>query len=201
MTEVPTTAWTHELDDADALAQAPLKLKWRRLPGVVEHGFTHFPLAAGGLCRARAGQDQSARRHALGRACRIARRGAAECDAQSHRVCGIGRAALDEGIDGNGKGPAPHGARAGGHNRGAAFRPRGLQGGAHLRHPRCRWTHGKFQIHPRRTGIQMHAGAGRLRAGAECVGQAGLAHCQPAELKNALEMAWAHAVPKKPLRR
>ena len=32
------------VDEADALAQAPLKLKWRRLPGVVEHGFTHFPL-------------------------------------------------------------------------------------------------------------------------------------------------------------
>jgi A/G-specific adenine glycosylase len=44
MTEVPSTAWTHELNEADALAQAPLKLKWRRLPGVVEHGFTHFPL-------------------------------------------------------------------------------------------------------------------------------------------------------------
>ncbi len=24
--------------------QAPLKAKWRKLPGVVEHGFTHFPL-------------------------------------------------------------------------------------------------------------------------------------------------------------
>jgi A/G-specific adenine glycosylase len=44
MTEVPSTAWTYELDEADALAQAPLKLRWRRLPGVVEHGFTHFPL-------------------------------------------------------------------------------------------------------------------------------------------------------------
>jgi A/G-specific adenine glycosylase len=44
MTEVPSTAWTHELDETDALAQAPLKAKWRRLPGVVEHGFTHFPL-------------------------------------------------------------------------------------------------------------------------------------------------------------
>ena len=44
MTEVPSTAWTHELLEADALAQAPLKAKWRRLPGVVEHGFTHFPL-------------------------------------------------------------------------------------------------------------------------------------------------------------
>ena len=34
----------HELDEADALAQAPLKAKWRKLAGVVEHGFTHFPL-------------------------------------------------------------------------------------------------------------------------------------------------------------
>jgi A/G-specific adenine glycosylase len=44
MTEVPSTGWTHKLDEPDALMQAPLKLKWRRLPGVVEHGFTHFPL-------------------------------------------------------------------------------------------------------------------------------------------------------------
>ena len=43
MTEVPSTPWTHELAEADALAQAPLKLKWRKLTGVVEHGFTHFP--------------------------------------------------------------------------------------------------------------------------------------------------------------
>jgi A/G-specific adenine glycosylase len=44
MTEVPSTAWTHALDDASALAQAPLELKWRKLPGIVVHGFTHFPL-------------------------------------------------------------------------------------------------------------------------------------------------------------
>jgi A/G-specific adenine glycosylase len=44
MTEVPSTAWTHELEEADALAQAPLKARWRKLAGVVEHGFTHFPL-------------------------------------------------------------------------------------------------------------------------------------------------------------
>jgi A/G-specific adenine glycosylase len=44
MTEVPSTAWTHNLEEADALAQAPLHAKWQRLPGVVEHGFTHFPL-------------------------------------------------------------------------------------------------------------------------------------------------------------
>jgi A/G-specific adenine glycosylase len=44
MTEVPSTAWTHDFDEDDALAHAPLKAKWRKLPGAVEHGFTHFPL-------------------------------------------------------------------------------------------------------------------------------------------------------------
>ncbi len=44
MTEVPSTDWTHSFDEAVVLAQAPLKAKWRRLPGVVEHGFTHFSL-------------------------------------------------------------------------------------------------------------------------------------------------------------
>jgi A/G-specific adenine glycosylase len=44
MTEVPSTAWAQDFDEKAALAEAPLKAKWRRLPGVVEHGFTHFPL-------------------------------------------------------------------------------------------------------------------------------------------------------------
>jgi len=44
MTEVPSTAWTHAFDERRALAEAPLKATWRRVPGVVEHGFTHFPL-------------------------------------------------------------------------------------------------------------------------------------------------------------
>jgi A/G-specific adenine glycosylase len=44
MTEVPSTAWSEAFDEDDALAAAPLKAKWRRLPGAVEHGFTHFPL-------------------------------------------------------------------------------------------------------------------------------------------------------------
>lgn len=44
MTEVPSTSWTHDFDEDDALSHAPLKAKWRKLPGVVEHGFTHFPL-------------------------------------------------------------------------------------------------------------------------------------------------------------
>jgi A/G-specific adenine glycosylase len=45
MSEVPGTAWTHDFDLASALKSAPrLKAKWRRLPGVVTHVFTHFPL-------------------------------------------------------------------------------------------------------------------------------------------------------------
>jgi A/G-specific adenine glycosylase len=44
MTEVPSTAWAQDFDEASALAQAPLGATWRRLPGAVEHGFTHFPL-------------------------------------------------------------------------------------------------------------------------------------------------------------
>jgi A/G-specific adenine glycosylase len=48
MTEVPTTQWTHEFDAEEALPQAPrlkrAKPQWQRLPGVVSHVFTHFPL-------------------------------------------------------------------------------------------------------------------------------------------------------------
>jgi A/G-specific adenine glycosylase len=54
MTEVPTTEWTHDFDEANALAQAPRLSsprggdgahRWRPIPGVVRHVFTHFPLA------------------------------------------------------------------------------------------------------------------------------------------------------------
>jgi A/G-specific adenine glycosylase len=44
MTEVPSTVWSQDFDHESALSYAPLKAKWRRVPGVVEHGFTHFPL-------------------------------------------------------------------------------------------------------------------------------------------------------------
>ena len=44
MTEVPGSAWAHDFDVADALDAAPLKARWRKLPGVVTHVFTHFPL-------------------------------------------------------------------------------------------------------------------------------------------------------------
>jgi A/G-specific adenine glycosylase len=44
MTEVPSTAWSVEFDEKSALGEAPVKAKWRKLPGAVEHVFTHFPL-------------------------------------------------------------------------------------------------------------------------------------------------------------
>ena len=48
MTEVPTTEWTPAFDGGKALRSAPrlarTEPKWRRLPGVVRHVFTHFPL-------------------------------------------------------------------------------------------------------------------------------------------------------------
>jgi A/G-specific adenine glycosylase len=54
MTELPTTEWAHDFAERDALMQAPKlssplprgerKIKWRRLPGLVTHVFTHFPL-------------------------------------------------------------------------------------------------------------------------------------------------------------
>ena len=52
MTEVPTTDWSKDFRDADALDAAPHfparsrkgNVTWRRLPGAVRHVFTHFPL-------------------------------------------------------------------------------------------------------------------------------------------------------------
>jgi A/G-specific adenine glycosylase len=45
MSEVPTTAWSADYDLARALAEAPAyRTRWRKLPGVVTHTFTHFPL-------------------------------------------------------------------------------------------------------------------------------------------------------------
>ncbi len=53
MTEVPTNAWTVDFEAADALKDAPRfsrnvsgkkDIAWRRVPGIVRHVFTHFPL-------------------------------------------------------------------------------------------------------------------------------------------------------------
>ncbi|NVO15905.1 MAG: A/G-specific adenine glycosylase [Rhodoplanes sp.] len=48
MTEVPTGAWSGDHDEATSLDHAPdlgvARRQWRRVPGVVTHVFTHFPL-------------------------------------------------------------------------------------------------------------------------------------------------------------
>src|SRR5262245_12249848 len=44
MMEVPTTPWTPDFDQREARASAPIAARWGRVPGVVRHTFTHFPL-------------------------------------------------------------------------------------------------------------------------------------------------------------
>ena len=52
MTEVPTTAWSKEFEEGQALCGAPAfsransrkPVAWRRIAGMVRHVFTHFPL-------------------------------------------------------------------------------------------------------------------------------------------------------------
>jgi A/G-specific adenine glycosylase len=50
MTEVPTSAWSHDFEENEALQSAPLfartkrRITWRRISGIVRHVFTHFPL-------------------------------------------------------------------------------------------------------------------------------------------------------------
>ncbi|MGE0213544.1 MAG: A/G-specific adenine glycosylase, partial [Parvibaculaceae bacterium] len=43
MLEVPSTAWAGKLP-ADPSGEAPVAARWRKLPGTVEHTFTHFHL-------------------------------------------------------------------------------------------------------------------------------------------------------------
>ena len=52
MTEVPTTEWSAQFEECNALDAAPRfspqrskqQTAWRRIPGLVRHVFTHFPL-------------------------------------------------------------------------------------------------------------------------------------------------------------
>ena len=44
MAEAPGSEWRADYDVASALLDAPLDARWRRLPGIVRHVFTHFPL-------------------------------------------------------------------------------------------------------------------------------------------------------------
>jgi A/G-specific adenine glycosylase len=44
MAEPPTSAWEPDYEPSRAMLDAPLEARWQRLPGVVKHVFTHFPL-------------------------------------------------------------------------------------------------------------------------------------------------------------
>jgi A/G-specific adenine glycosylase len=44
MAEPPTSPWAADYDLDGATSDAPLDTAWRRLPGIVRHTFTHFPL-------------------------------------------------------------------------------------------------------------------------------------------------------------
>ena len=44
MAEPPGSAWAPGYDPASAMLEAPIEARWTRLPGLVRHVFTHFPL-------------------------------------------------------------------------------------------------------------------------------------------------------------
>jgi A/G-specific adenine glycosylase len=69
MLETPSSAWEERSPNGKALYEdAPLKAKWRKLPGLVEHGFTHFHLELS-VYRADVGLDAKPKRAARPEAC------------------------------------------------------------------------------------------------------------------------------------
>jgi A/G-specific adenine glycosylase len=44
MAEPPTSAWEPDYEPSRAVLDAPIEARWQRLPGIVRHVFTHFPL-------------------------------------------------------------------------------------------------------------------------------------------------------------
>jgi A/G-specific adenine glycosylase len=75
MLEVPSSPWEEaEPNRKSASHHAPLEADWRRLPGLVEHTFTHFQLELS-VCRAEVPLDATPKRAADPERCRfVARR-------------------------------------------------------------------------------------------------------------------------------
>ena len=44
MAEPPTSEWAPDYEPSRAVLDAPIEARWQRLPGIVRHVFTHFPL-------------------------------------------------------------------------------------------------------------------------------------------------------------
>jgi A/G-specific adenine glycosylase len=68
MLETPSSPWEERRPNGNALRDAPLNAKWRKLPGLVEHGFTHFHLELS-VYRADVGLDAKPKRAARPEAC------------------------------------------------------------------------------------------------------------------------------------
>jgi A/G-specific adenine glycosylase len=75
MLEVPSSPWEAAEPNGRSLSDhAPLKAEWRKLPGLVEHTFTHFHLELS-VCRAAVPLDAAPKRAADPERCRfVARR-------------------------------------------------------------------------------------------------------------------------------
>ncbi len=87
MTEVPSTAWTQDFDEAQRAGAGAVEGDVAAAARRGRARLHAFSVAAVGLCRERAGKNQGAGRDALGRARRSARRGAAQRHAQGGRAC------------------------------------------------------------------------------------------------------------------
>jgi A/G-specific adenine glycosylase len=70
MLETPSSPWEEaEPNGAAVRDHAPLKAKWRKLPGLVEHSFTHFHLELS-VYRAEVKEDAEPKRAAQPEHCR-----------------------------------------------------------------------------------------------------------------------------------
>ncbi len=88
MLETPSSPWAEEKGSDDTgTGHAPLKADWKKLPGLVEHTFTHFHLELS-VYRAEVGLDAAPKRVGVARAlplahaARACRRGSAVSDAE-----------------------------------------------------------------------------------------------------------------------
>jgi A/G-specific adenine glycosylase len=70
MLETPSSPWAEEKASSDeGTGHAPLKADWKKLPGLVEHTFTHFHLELS-IYRAEVGLDAEPKREAHPARCR-----------------------------------------------------------------------------------------------------------------------------------
>jgi A/G-specific adenine glycosylase len=69
MLEAPSSPWTEGGEAGPGTKHAPLKAKWKKLPGLVEHSFTHFHLELA-VYRAEVGLDAEPKRAAHPERCR-----------------------------------------------------------------------------------------------------------------------------------